>query len=85
MREESTSENTQNAKENTQKATATKKESTMKATEKKAKTCQDCGKKMKAGEHLYGTYRDRYPNGYAYVCQECYIGEKPIIARVYPR
>jgi len=69
----------------TQHATQKEKESTMKATEKKAKTCQDCGKKMKAGEHLYGTYRDRYPNGHAYVCQECYIGEKPIIARVYPR
>ena len=57
----------------------------MKATEKKTKTCPDCGKQMKAGERLYGSYRDRYPKGHAYVCQECYIGEKPIIARVYPR
>jgi len=39
MREESTSENAQNAKENTQKATATKKESTMKtATQNERKT-----------------------------------------------
>ena len=73
-------------KESTMKtATQKEKESTMKATEKTAKTCPDCGKKMKPGERLYGTFRNRYPGGHAYVCQECYIGEKPIIARVYPR
>jgi len=89
MKEESTSENSGNAKENARfssfKETATERKSTMKTTEKKAKTCPDCGKKMKKGERLYGMFRNRYPGGHAYVCQECYIGEKPIIPRLYPR
>lgn len=57
----------------------------MKATEKKTKTCPDCTKELKAGEKLYGTHRDRYPGGHAYVCADCYIGEKPLIKRLYPR
>lgn len=57
----------------------------MKATEKKTKTCPDCGKRMKKGEHLYVVYRDRYFGGHATVCEKCYIGDKPIIPRVYPR
>lgn len=86
MKEESTSENTQNAKENTQKTKTTpRKDKTMKTTEKKSNTCPDCGKQIKKGDHLYGVYRDRYPGGHAHVCEKCYVGEKRFITRLYPR